>query len=712
MAKVNFAMGIHFHQPVGNFSEVFAKVYRNCYRPFLKLLHRYPDVKITLHFTGCLLEWLDQNEKEFFRLVNPLVARGQAEIMTGGFYEPILTMIPARDRKGQIAMLTEFVKKRFHYDALGAWVAERVWEPSLVSSLHEAGVRYVILDDTHFFYAGLKKDQTYGYYVTEDQNKPIAVFPSDKTLRYMIPFQPPEKIAEYFAGVARTQANPLFVYGDDAEKFGEWPGTFKWVYEEKWLTRFFDMLAKNKDWITTVKFSEHLAHSRPRARVYIPTASYEEMSEWSLPVEAGLALEEVLEEVRRQGKEDFYRPFIRGGFWRNFLSKYPESNQMQKRMLYVSRKLEACENKNARGRDMEEARKYLYRAQCNCAYWHGVFGGIYLFHLRKAIYENLLKAESRIDALNKKARKENHATVLKHFDIDGDGQKEVVLENNVFSVTVAPHCGGIVTELDYKPLSFNFLNVISRKKEMYHEDILARGAGNNASGEAPRTIHEAEFTVTPELKKSLVYDEYRKGMWLDHILEKSATLDEFQNAECDEKGDFLDGPYAYKSDFSHAAKEIVLTRKGRVMGKELHITKSLSCHHRNHEITCVYTLKSAKQEIKGVKFAVELNCIMPAANDTRVRYVCRDAKMTHSAMESHGVLRAIRQLKIRDAFTGVSLEFSCDKKTNVWRLPLYTVSQSERAFERNYQGSTVVFWWDMDFRPHEEKKRLIRIRVA
>ena len=36
---------------------------------------------------------------------------------------------------------------------------------------------------------------------------------------------------------------------------------------------------------------------------------------------------------------------------------------------------------------------HLYRSQCNDAYWHGVFGGLYLNHLREAAYSNLLRAE-------------------------------------------------------------------------------------------------------------------------------------------------------------------------------------------------------------------------------------------------------------------------------------------------------------------------------
>src|SRR5436305_7940107 len=43
------------------------------------------------------------------------------------------------------------------------------------------------------------------------------------------------------------------------------------------------------------------------------------------------------------------------------------------------------------------ARQALYRGQCNCPYWHGAFGGIYLPHLRNAIYNQLIACDNLID---------------------------------------------------------------------------------------------------------------------------------------------------------------------------------------------------------------------------------------------------------------------------------------------------------------------------
>ena len=92
----------------------------------LELLERHPSIKLALHYTGSLRDWLAVNQSTFLARVRALVARGQIEVMTGGYYEPILAAIPDVDKRGQIEKLTYAVKSDFGYDARGMWLAERV----------------------------------------------------------------------------------------------------------------------------------------------------------------------------------------------------------------------------------------------------------------------------------------------------------------------------------------------------------------------------------------------------------------------------------------------------------------------------------------------------------------------------------------------------------------------------------------------------------
>ena len=192
MSKVYFAFGIHNHQPVGNFDFVFEDAFNKSYLPFIQLLELHPKIRIALHFSGILLDWIRSHHPELIDLVNKLVRRNQIEMMTGGYYEPILSIIPEDDRIGQIRKLTREVSDLFGYQPEGMWLAERVWEPTLPTTLHRAGVKYTIADDTHFKYAGLTDQELNGYYITEDLGNAVALFPISKRLRYTIPFEDPQ----------------------------------------------------------------------------------------------------------------------------------------------------------------------------------------------------------------------------------------------------------------------------------------------------------------------------------------------------------------------------------------------------------------------------------------------------------------------------------------------------------------------------------------
>src|SRR5262249_52439359 len=138
----------------------------------------------------------------------------------------------------------------------------------------------------------------------------------------------------------------------------------------------------------------------PVGRVYLPDASYREMTEWALPVSRQIEFHRLVHEFEQQQSWPQLKQFLRGGFLRNFRVKYAECNEMYPRMLQVSDRLQRLtEDNTARERAdlVSQARSELYRGQCNCPYWHGAFGGLYLPHLRNAIYQRLISADTLLE---------------------------------------------------------------------------------------------------------------------------------------------------------------------------------------------------------------------------------------------------------------------------------------------------------------------------
>ncbi len=243
MKKVQFIFGIHLHQPVGNFDWVFEDAFQKSYKPFIDTLKEYPSISLVIHISGPLLEWLEDNHPEYLDELAELVAKRNIEILSAGFYEPILAVIPDHDKLGQITKLNKYIKKRFNQEAKGIWLTERVWEPHLAKQISKAGINYLAVDDYHFLAAGKQINELDGYFTTDEQDARLAIFPISQKLRYAIPFQEPSATIDYLKSNASEDGNRVIVMADDAEKFGVWPGTYENCFgENKWLDRFFNAL--------------------------------------------------------------------------------------------------------------------------------------------------------------------------------------------------------------------------------------------------------------------------------------------------------------------------------------------------------------------------------------------------------------------------------------------------------------------------------------
>lgn len=354
MAKtVALLLGVHAHQPVGNFSSVLDDAHIRCYGPFLRVLYQYPNFRFSIHFSGWLLEYMFRHFPEDMQLLKEMVAREQAEVFGAGFTEPVLASIPARDRVGQINQLSRYLKQHLGVTPHGGWLTERVWESTVVPALADAGVRYVTVDDYHFLCTGKQNADLNGYFTTEEDGRQVDLFPISEALRYRLPFSPAHEVVQYLESLADESKQAAAIYFDDIEKFGIWPETYEWVYERGWLRNFIEGVL-NSSIIKPVRYSDYHTMAKTRGVVYLPTASYSEMNEWTLPVPAAHHYADLVNQEKYANRYDVTKPYIRGGIWRNFFMRYPESNWMHKRMLNLSARFHALPD-NKKTEDMLQA---------------------------------------------------------------------------------------------------------------------------------------------------------------------------------------------------------------------------------------------------------------------------------------------------------------------------------------------------------------------
>src|SRR6266478_3079261 len=337
--KFHLSLLIHAHQPCGNFEHVLEKAYDSSYLPFIEHLEKHPECHLGLHYSGPLLTWIEEHRPEYVSRLKKLVQAGQVELVGGGFYEPILVSIPPEDQHEQITRLAAYLEKHFGRLPSGAWLAERVWEPQLPTALASANVAYTLVDDMHFLAAGFEPQELFGAYIAEDRGKTVWLYPGQKALRYLIPFGKVEDVIAYLRDAASTHPGGVAAMGDDMEKFGVWPGTHEHCYTDGWLSDFFTALEANSDWLAVSTPGSYLETNAPLGRADLPTASYTEMMEWALPTRVRQRYHEVLKEFSARPE---VLSFFRGGSWRGFFRKYPESNLLHKKMLRVSARIAAA----------------------------------------------------------------------------------------------------------------------------------------------------------------------------------------------------------------------------------------------------------------------------------------------------------------------------------------------------------------------------------
>lgn len=685
MRKFRLAFGIHNHQPVGNFAAVFDDAHQKAYRPFLKLVGAHPGIRISLHQSGILWDWQKSAHPDYFQSVGEMVDRGQLELMTGGFYEPILTSIPQRDAMGQIARLNQFLADHFDSEAEGLWLTERIWEPHLPKLLAQAGVRFLPVDDTHFIYAGFEHGQLTGPFVTEDEGYTVVLLPIQKRLRYLIPFGKVEDIITELRSQAELNPAGMAIYADDGEKFGVWPGTHEHCYKKGWLDQLFGALEEQSDWLEVVPLGE-AASADPVGRAYLPSASYEEMLHWALPPAAFLEYESFEDWLKSCGKQERYGRFVRGGHWRGFLAKYEESNLMHKKMLRISDRLAELEQTGRVGEsDLAPIREHLYASQCNCPYWHGVFGGLYLPHLRQGVYSHMVQAAQALRELTGSAE-----SSLEVFDYDRDGFPDVLIDNDQLSAVIRPVRGGMLVELCLNRYGFNLTDTLSRRREGYHLKLDQAISPDQNDGSS--SIHDLVLAKEEGLKELLVEDWYLKRCFIDHFLADTVDLPRFQSGRFGEEGDFILEPYRFEVD--PAAARVVLNRNGYVRRPDgefpVTVSKSFHFHDGQDRFEVRYALVTTVPEGLDVIFAVENNFNFQAGHAID-RYVVVDGQRPEeSFLDSTAVNANAQTIGLIDEFRSLAVAVASDRPAEIWRLPILTVSLSEGGFEKGYQGTTLV----------------------
>jgi len=428
--KLNLILSVTGHLPSGTGESEFEVLYNKEIKPLVTALDKFPRLNVVFHYSGVILYWIERRHPEFFMLLEDLLSRKQAEFLGGGFYNPMLPLLPMADKIGQIEMLTTYLRKHFGKRPQGCWLPAMAWEQNMVGPLNSCGMSYTFLEDLQFSGAGVQPAEGGIFFpcLTEDQGKLITVFPIARAIGRELQTGAPLKIlGKLLEKVPSDLECPVMVIPITGETLPPAAASAKAPVYEK----FFEELSSADPCIEFTFPAKIFRNLRFLKKVYFPDV-------WA----AG-------------GNETHPR---------QFLAEHPVAGGIYAKMIYVHTLI----NNQLRGDKTRKrtALEELWKAQDSGIFRPGSPSCPGLFHspVRKAAYRSLLEAE-------KITREKGKFTPsLSVFDFDLDGEGEYIFQDEKLNCCIKSRGAGIF-ELDYLPNTWNYL------------DILAPGRGNPEGSE-------------------------------------------------------------------------------------------------------------------------------------------------------------------------------------------------------------------------------------
>lgn len=638
--KTNLILGFHCYIPQefqkSGFENEVVKANLALVIQLIDLLNEYKNIKIVLHLSGNLISCLDKKYSEFSGKIRELLEHNRLELLSGGMYEPIFPFIPKEDRHAQISLMNRLINHTYGYVPYGAWITEYSWEPNVALDLAKSRIQYTCLPKEYFENAGLDEKDLSGYFITEDEGRKIGVFPIQQNINTLIEQFSPEEAVNVLLKSPETTVSPeqllLCVY--DAGKHDS--------SKAVWLKTFLGILNTKLDSVETRLLNNYYQKNKPKGRIYLPGDIYSNS---------------------KKGK------------WKHSLLRYNEANLLHKKMLRVSKKVNAAKEGKSRFKVIKEminkAYDLLLLGQCNDTFCDATTSGIYSSTKRHNTYSNLIKAENLIDQASRQSTKWIQAFEI---DYDCDGNDEIIIETETQNIYISPALGGTILEHDYRPKCINITNTISD----IERDRLDNKQACNTYGKVSLIDHFLKNDLN--LDKCISND-------LVHLTEKILHSYNVEKIKA-------------KEETSKVAMDCKVNLSKLINNPEIELKKEISTKSGDSHMLIDYTLVNKSSDKIDFTFAIEFNFNITNGVDEK-SYVFlnnnKESKSPSPGLDSPEFLSDLNQISIYSNHYKSVLGLAWNKPGTLFRYPIET-SCNENS-ERTYQGTTLLATWHLILEP-------------
>jgi 4-alpha-glucanotransferase len=653
MQTSSVIIGAYNLLPEGTEESIFEDTYQTCWRPFLSVLYRFPSLSAVLHYSGTVLHWLESRHPEFLMLLEEMVLRKQIELLGGGFFGPLMPLIPGPDRVGQAELLTTFIRRSFGKRPLGCWLPDYAWEPSLASSLQACGFDYSFLPERYFRVAGVDSEDLGSPVMTEDQGRSLIVFPVFDALESFTSIKPIEdSLSQLISRIGEQRLYTIFFPGELSRAL--WSAS-KLESPDVFFERSFAALQRESLQYETTTPMRYLKNARDFRRAYFPGCASSLLMERSMPVKTSGRMAKAKkggskeEEAPRAGKivtED--GPSFVSGSPRRLLLRHEESLALYAKMHYVRILVNQLRGDKSRKKTAQEE---LWRGQCGGAYWRGYSGGIARLPVRAAAYAALIEAEKIT------RQRGSFSPGIISADMDFDGVKEIIYQSAEINAYLQLR-GACLAELDSFKTRTNYVNVL------------------DSNGDGPRKL-----------------------CFCDRIMEKGSF-----GAD---KGGFSDARYAL-IEAERPSSVASLFREGHadLGGKKRSISIKKTYSFRKDGLSVDYELFNKESVPLALRLGVELNLAVGFTAEAVGLAGIRGRDELGLATVKKSAESDLNGLRLTNLSKAETIELRSDMPFALSHVPVYSSfgDKSESVEDGAYQGCAILLGWDLEI-PADSARR-------
>jgi alpha-amylase len=453
MSGKRLLLGLYDQKPLGTRREDLEYSLHACYKPLLTFLYANPEIRISLYFSGIIYQWLENEHPEINMLISDMVKRRQIELLSGGFYDPVLSMLPTKDRSHQVEMLTTFIRKRFGSRPRTAWITDQIWSPALVNTLSISGIR-AAFQHTNSQIAHPEP------FLMQEMGKLLCLFPIHDGLTGQI-----------HAGDFNGFQSSL----DAAQK----------THMHSVISIMIDMgKLVSQSMLDEVQTCEKLSHTlvqigsqQDKFSLTLPHREYQQVTG---------------EDYLPSGWYSYSKPDTADHI-NELLLIHPEIKYLYGKLHYSSKLIPGIKKEKGL---KKLALKEMLKGESFGPFSTSSNGGMYQHALRKENYSHLIE----VDKISRE--KGVFTSSITTYDIDFDTEDEYIYRGKNITA-VLDRIGGQVIELDYLVNSWNYLDTFVGRDE----DLARRSIPTITPGRKQLAFTDLMFLSEPDLLRYDKYDE-------------------------------------------------------------------------------------------------------------------------------------------------------------------------------------------------------------